>query len=152
MTEREMQEIFYEYIKKFNKRNLTFNWFQEVGNHDSFFRADIISYDKKNIECYELKLKSCKSLLNQIQKHEFAKRFTRIYAVLPKDEAEKFKVLSTGKNNNIYIISFDPFSKEIKIIKRGKNLEQRVSEKINLMDLIIRGFHLDGFNKRKGYK
>ncbi len=152
-SERKFQNRFCEDIQEFSRRNEKFDWFQEVGNHDSYFRADIVSYGKNDFECYELKLKSCKELIKQIEKHYLFKRFTRIYAVLPVGEAEKFKELLGKKfDNSIDIISYDLNSFDIKVIKKGKNIEQNTYRKIELMDLIIRGYHLSGKNKRTHYK
>lgn len=152
-SERKFQNRFCEDIQEFNKRNESFDWFQEVGNHDSFFRVDITSYGKNDFEGYELKLKSCKELTKQIEKHYNSKRFTRIYAVLPVGEAEKFKeLLGTQFNNSIYILSYNLENFDIKIIKKGKNLEQNIYRKIELLDLITRGYHLNGKRKRTHYK
>lgn len=153
ITERMMQERFFEDIQKLNKRNKGFEWFQEVGNHDSFFRADIVSYGKNDFEGYELKLKSCKELIKQIEKHFHSKRFTRIYAVLPEGEAEKFKeLLGEYLMNSVYILSYNYYSYDIKVIKRGKGIEQNIHRKIELMDLIMRGYHKDGKFCRQSYK
>ncbi|MGL5724951.1 hypothetical protein [Cetobacterium sp.] len=153
ITERMFQKRFFEDIFHFNKRNKEFDWFQEVGNHDSFFRVDITSYGKNNFEGYELKLKSCKELIKQLEKHFYSKRFTRIYAVLPNGEAEKFKEL-LGKHleDSVYILSYNYETYDIKIVKKGKEIKQDVYKKIELLDLIVRGYHLEGKFKRQHYK
>lgn len=152
ITEREMQDNFIKDIKKFKKLNETKEWFEEVGKHDVYFRCDIVSYENKSgilIEGYELKLKSCKELELQIQKHFYAKRFNKIYAVLPVEEAVKFKKRITSNYcDSIYVLGYDIENREIKLIKRGKEIQQSLNSKVQIMDLIIRGFHKEGKKKK----
>lgn len=148
-SEREMQERFVNILMRKSKMDV----FQEVGNMACFFRADVVEYSKNKTVVYELKLKDFESLIKQCEKHFYMKNFNSICAVIPENKKEKFLEVMKNRVGTEYlkVLSFDGY--EIKTVKRGKIIKEiSVHNKFFIADLICRGYHLFGKNKRKHYK
>lgn len=151
-SEREMQEKFVKKLSEKSKLDI----FQEVGNMACFFRADVVEYSMNKTYCYELKLNDFNKLIEQCDKHLRFEFFNSICAVVPANKIDNFikclnnKKIINSRLDRLKVISFD--GNEMKLIKRGKMQEVKIDTKFWLADLIVRGYHLDGKNKRKHYK
>lgn len=150
-SEREMQNKFVELIS--NQTN-TFI-FEEVGNMDSHFRIDVVKYTNRKIIAYELKLKDYKKAFNQAWKLRANKLVNKSYVVLPEDYYRKNKEKILHFRNLYYqhigILTVD--KEKIRNIKKAEEYNfESIFDSIVVRDLIIKGFHKNGINKRKSYR
>lgn len=150
-TERKMQDKFVELIS--NQTN-TFI-FEEVGNMDSHFRIDVVKYVNRKIIAYELKLKDYKKAFNQAWKLRSNKLVNKSYVVLPEDYYRKNKEKILHFRNlyykNIGILTID--KEKIRNIKKAEEyIFESIFDSNVVRDLIIKGFHKNGINKRKSYR
>lgn len=150
-SEREMQNKFVELIS--NQIN-TFV-FEEVGNMDSHFRIDVVKYVNRKIIAYELKLKDYKKAFNQAWKLRSNKLVNKSYVVLPEDYYRKNKEKILHFRNlyykNIGILTVD--KEKIRNIKKAEEyIFESIFDSNVVRDLIIKGFHKNGINKRKSYR
>lgn len=153
-SEREMQNIFVNFLKKRKTCGLIF---EEVGNRNFFFRTDVVEYKSKTeIIGYELKLKDFKKLIEQSL--YTLSIYDKSYVVVPSNMKEQFlKILDNYSNkekNKIGIILLD--KEKYRIIKSPNKKSTRDYNdkwKVTLIqDLIIRGYYKSGTNECKSYK
>lgn len=153
-SEREMQDIFVELLKKRKTCGLIF---EEVGNRNFFFRTDIVEYKSKTeIIGYELKLKDFKKLIEQSL--YTLSIYDKSYVVVPSNMKEQFlKILDNYSNKDknkigIILLNKDKY-KIIKSPNKESTRDYKDKWKVTLIqDLIIRGYYKLGINKCKSYK
>ena len=148
MTERELQDKFVIWLSHNKKENQ--HIFEEVDTLYSM--TDVVLYDGRQNNGYEIKLKDIKKVIEQASTNRL--RYERNYIVMPIKEFEKVENLEECYKITVKEIGFIGYENEnFTIIKKSK-ISKMVdyNYKFMFMDRIIRGFHKNGINSRKGYK
>lgn len=151
MTERELQNKFVKWLSERKKDNEVI--FEEV---DTMYNMiDVIKYSRNEITGYELKLTNTKKVIEQCT--QSIAYCQRLCIVMPGKQIEKIlndkEKLDQVKRYKIGLIGFvdGDFIVMRRALKHSKDKELHWG-KFNIMDRIIRGFHLNGINARKSYR
>ena len=148
MTERELQDKFVIWLSQNKKENQYI--FEEVDTLYSM--TDVVLYDGRQNNGYEIKLKDIKKVIEQTLTNQI--RYERNFIVMPIVEFDKIKNLEEvyqKRAKELGLIGYD--GETFKLVRNSK-ISKMVdyNYKFMFMDRIIRGFHKNGINSRKGYR
>ena len=148
MTERELQNKFVIWLFKNKKDNQ--HLFEEVDTLYSM--TDVVLYDGRQNNGYEIKLKDIKTVIEQALTNQI--RYERNFIVMPIKEFDKINNLEECYQKRVKELGLIGYDGETFIVVRNSRISKIVdfNYKIMFMDRIIRGFHKNGINSRKAYK
>ena len=148
MTERELQNKFVIWLFKNKKDNQ--HLFEEVDTLYSM--TDVVLYDGRQNNGYEIKLKDIKTVIEQALTNQI--RYERNFIIMPIKELDKINNLEECYQKRVKELGLIGYDGETFIVVRNSRISKIVdfNYKIMFMDRIIRGFHKNGINSRKAYK
>lgn len=148
MKERELQDKFVLWLDE--NKNESQHIYEEV---DCMWgMTDVILYDGRKNNGYEIKLKDIKKVIEQALSNQI--RYERNFIVMPIKEFDKIKNLEEVYKKRAKELGLIGYDGETFTIVRNSRISKFVHEgyKWQMMDRIIRGFHKNGVNARKSYK
>ena len=148
MTERELQNKFVIWLLQNKKDNQ--HLFEEVDTLYSM--TDVVLYDGRQNNGYEIKLKDIKTVIEQALTNQI--RYERNFIVMPIKEFDKINNLEECYQKRAKELGLIGYDGETFIVVRNSRISKMVdfNYKMMFMDRIIRGFHKNGINSRKAYK
>lgn len=137
MTERELQDKFVIWLNKNKKDNE--HIFEEVDTLYSM--TDVVLYDGRKNNGYEIKLKDVKKVIEQSLTNQI--RYERNVLVMPIKELEKIENLEEIYRKRVKELGLISYNEETFNIIRNSRISKFVdfNYKFTMMDRIIRGFH-----------
>ena len=114
--------------------------------------TDVILYDGRKNNGYEIKLKDIKTVIEQALSNQI--RYERNFIVMPIKEFDKIKNLEEVYQKRVKDLGLIGYDGEKFILIRNSKISKIVdfNFKMMFMDRILRGFHKHGVNSRKSYK
>jgi len=124
--------------------------FEEVDTLYSM--TDVVLYDGRQNNGYEIKLKDIKTVIEQALTNQI--RYERNFIVMPIKEFDKINNLEECYQKRVKELGLIGYDGETFIVVRNSRISKMVdfNYKMMFMDRIIRGFHKNGVNSRKTYK
>lgn len=148
MTERELQNKFVIWLLQNKKDNQ--HLFEEVDTLYSM--TDVVLYDGRQNNGYEIKLKDIKTVIEQALTNQI--RYERNFIIMPIKEFDKINNLEECYQKRVKELGLIGYDGETFIVIRNSRISKMVdfNYKMMFMDRIIRGFHKNGINSRKAYR